>query len=152
MPLDHHHDGCRCTRCRVAVLAIQERFDRVTVDDLPGELDHLHHWDEVGDGCWDCLLGLYRAGVPVYLMPDCATDVAATFPREELGGLVLEVRVVDTRKVGYLRPVLDHERRRRVVDFTPPHIAAMALNELARLVGHYDPLRLERIGEEVRGG
>lgn len=71
--------------------------------DLPGELAHKHAWDESGDGCWDCLLGLCRDGAPVYLVPDLATDVAREFPRELLPGLVLEVRIVDSKRIGYLR-------------------------------------------------
>lgn len=119
--IDHDHQrGCGCTPCRFAVLAEQEYFDRLTADDLPGVLDHQHVWDEVGDGCWDCLLGLRRAGVPVYHVPDFATDVARVFPREMLMGLVLEVRTVDTKRVGYLRLARDGEERPALADL-PPH-------------------------------
>lgn len=89
--------------------------------DLPGKLVHQHPWDEVGDGCWDSLLRLCREGVPVYRVPNLNTDVAGDFPREQLTGLVLEVRLVDTRagtnRVGYLRPA----RACEVRDMLPAH-------------------------------
>lgn len=80
---------------------------------LPGKLLHKHVWSESGDGCWDCLLSLGRLGVPVYRVPDLGTDVALTFPRELLEGLVLEVREVDGKLAGYLRLV-------RVEDLSTP--------------------------------
>lgn len=75
----------------------------------PGKLLHKHLWNESGDGCWDCLLALGRAGTPVYRLPDLNTDVALTFPRELLEGLVLEVREVDGKQIGYLRLVLPED-------------------------------------------
>lgn len=80
---------------------------------IPGKLLHKHVWSESGDGCWDCLLSLGRLGVPVYRVPDLGIDVALTFPRELLEGLVLEVREVDGKRAGYLRLV-------RVEDLSTP--------------------------------
>lgn len=90
-------------------LATQAEFKRAlwsaSGQPLPGKLLHKHVWSESGDGCWDCLLSLGRLGVPVYRVPYLGTDVALTFPRELLEGLVLEVREVDGKQAGYLRLV-----------------------------------------------
>jgi hypothetical protein len=75
----------------------------------PGKLLHKHIWSESGDGCWDCLLALGRAGTPVYRLPYLDTDVALAFPRELLEGLVLEIREVDGRQTGYLRLILPED-------------------------------------------
>jgi hypothetical protein len=88
---------------------------------LPGVLFYQYNADETGDDCWDCILELCRLGVPVYLVPDLETDVSRTFRREDLGGLVLEVRAIDGdgpillrrgRARGYLRHVTAMERGR----------------------------------------
>lgn len=69
---------------------------------LPGAFVFEYRSDEAGDVCWDCLLGLVREGVRIYRAPDLETDVGRTFPRTELGGLVLRVHLVDGVRVGYL--------------------------------------------------
>lgn len=95
------------------------RVGQPQLSELPGVLFYKHCADEPGDGCWDCLLELSRLGVPVYLVPDLVTDVSHTFQREDLGGLVLEVRAVDGdnpivlrrgRARGYLRCMTEIER------------------------------------------
>lgn len=86
---------------------------------LPGVLYYQHRADEPGDGCWDRFCELRRLGVPVFLVPDLELDVSHTFRREDLGGLVLEVRAVDGdnpillrrgRARGYLRRMTAIER------------------------------------------
>lgn len=81
---------------------------------LPGVHAYEYRSDEPGDGCWDSLLGLAREGVRVYRLPDLETDVSRTFQRTELGGLTLEVRLVDGVRVGYLRESSVDARRSTV--------------------------------------
>jgi len=69
---------------------------------LPGTFAYKYTSDEPGDTCWDALLGLVREGVPVYHVPDLDIDVGRTFQRTELGGLTLQVNLVDAKRVAYL--------------------------------------------------
>jgi hypothetical protein len=102
-----HPRGSRpCRHPRLELIRAPPAVYRV---EPPGKLLHKHIWNESGDGCWDCLLALGRAGTPVYRLPYLDTDVAMTFSRELLEGLVLEVREVDGKQIGYLRLVVPED-------------------------------------------